>query len=280
MMYSLYIDRRNYPELAEEFTHRIACRLAWEDPTLSRKLNRSSSGLLAAISPLGKLPNLIPTIQRLPNVINPWYWMEKERHSIQERDWVSALQDVKKKMEAGVEGHSWTRTFLQEKEKMKFPDGVPDEKEGAFAVGMLAITASLPMSSPIQTFFLAMCHYPQWLKRLQKELDLVCPDHLPQWSDAPRLPVLRAIGKELIRWRPPVPTGVPHEAEQDDVYDGYLIKKGTLVHPTEWARRSDETLYPNAEEFNPGKCTIWFQPNYITLLHLGVQANAFDFPIM
>jgi cytochrome P450 len=127
---------------------------------------------------------------------------------------------------------------------------------------MLAITASLPMSSPIQTYFLAMCHYPQWQKRLQQEIDEVCgPDCLPTWADAPKLPVLRAIGKELIRWRPPVPTGVPHEAERDDVYDGYFIPKGALIHPTEWARRSDESMYPNPEEFNPDR---YLNPKYPT----------------
>ncbi len=262
MMYLLAKDHRNYPELAEEFTHRVSCRLAWEDPGLSRKLNASSAGLLKGISPSGQLPNTVPIIMLLPNVLNPWYWREKARHDLQKEFWVSAMQSVKVKMNAGIEGHSWTRTFFREKERLKFPDSSPDDKEGAFAVGMLAITASLPMSSPIQTFFLAMCHYPYWLKKLQAEIDLVCgPDRLPTWSDAPRLPILRAIGKELIRWRPPVPTGVPHEAEQDDVFEGYLIKKGTLVHPTEWARRSDETMYPNHEEFNPDR---YLNPAYPT----------------
>ena len=262
MMVSLMKDNRNYPDLAEEFTHRVSARLAWENPKLSRGLNRSSAGLLAAISPAGKLPNRFPVVQKLPNLINPWYWQEKARHDAQREFWVGAMQSVKAKMDAGIPGHSWSRTFFKDKERLKFPDGVPDEKEGAFAIGMLAITASLPMSSPIQTYYLAMCHYPYWQKRLQDEIDEVCgPDRLPTWADAPKLPVLRAIGKELIRWRPPVPTGVPHEAERDDEYDGYFIPKGALIHATEWARRSDESLYPNPEEFNPDR---YLNPKYPT----------------
>jgi cytochrome P450 len=90
----------------------------------------------------------------------------------------------------------------------------------------------------------------------------VCsPDRLPNWSDAPRLPVLKAIGKELLHWRPPVPTGVPHEAEKDEMYDGYLIEKGSLVFPTEWAYRSDEEMYSNPEEFNP---YCYLNPKYPT----------------
>jgi hypothetical protein len=246
MMYLLTKDHRNYPDLCEEFTYRVSARLAWEDPALIRSLNQSSRGLLAAISPTGQLPNLVPVIMMLPNVLNPWYWREKKRHDIQREFWVGAMQNIRAKLNAGIDGQSWARTFLKEQERLKFPSGVAYDKEGAFAVGMLAITASLPMSSPIQTYFLAMCHYPQWQRRLQDEIDEVCgPDRLPNWSDAPRLPVLRTIGKELLRWRPPVPTGVPHEAEKDDIYDGYVIEKGSLVFPTEWARRSDEEMYPN-----------------------------------
>ncbi len=254
MMFMFTRDYRNYPEIAEEFTHRIASRLAWENPELSHTLKKSSAGLLAAISPTGQLPNKIPIIMKLPNMLNPWYYTEKRRHDLQREFWCAGIQAVKKKMEQGIPGNSWSRHFLKEQGRLKFPEGVPDDKEGAFAIGMLAITMSLPMSSPIQTYFLAMCHYPHWLRKVQQEIDEVCgPDRLPAWSDAPKLPILRSIGKEIIRWRPPVPTGVPHEAEKDDVYDGYLIKKGTLVHATEWARRSDESLYPNPEEFNPDR---------------------------
>lgn len=28
--------------------------------------------------------------------------------------------------------------------------------------------------------------------------------------------------------------GVSHELEEDDVYDGYFLPKGTRVHPVEW----------------------------------------------
>lgn len=199
----LLANPSDYPRLIEEYTCRIICRLAWEDPTLSRELMSSAAGLLGAISPQGSLPNTIPTLMKIPEVINPWMAREKKRHDAQAEFFARAQAGVKKKMEAGIEGKSFTRSFFAGKERYNFTD----DKEGSFAVGMICIAGALPMSSPIQTFILAMCHYPEWYAKLQREIDVVCGDRIPEYADGPRLPTLRAIAKECLRWRPPVPTG-------------------------------------------------------------------------
>ena len=36
--------------------------------------------------------------------------------------------------------------------------------------------------------------------------------------------------KEIVRWRQATPLGVPHVALEDDVYEGYLIPKGAILH--------------------------------------------------
>jgi cytochrome P450 len=74
-------------------------------------------------------------------------------------------------------------------------------------VGLMAIAGALTIGSPIQSFLLAMCHYPEWQQRLQAEVDGVLAGRCPQWEDRARMPLLRAVVKEVIRWRPPVPTG-------------------------------------------------------------------------
>ena len=58
----------------------------------------------------------------------------------------------------------------------------------------------------MQSFVQAMLHYPEWQLKLQKEVDTVVgPDRIPTFADAPKLPVVRAVMKELLRWRPVVP---------------------------------------------------------------------------
>ncbi len=71
-----------------------------------------------------------------------------------------------------------------------------------------ALAGALTIGSPIQSYLLAMCHYPDWQKKLQEEIDTTLQGRCPQWDDREKLPMLRAVVKEVLRWRPPVPTGI------------------------------------------------------------------------
>lgn len=79
----------------------------------------------------------------------------------------------------------------------------------------------------MKTFFYAMTVGPEIQKRAQAEIEsVVGSDRLPEYSDRHRLPVTEAIYREILRWRPPGPLGVPHLTTQGDVYKGYFIPKG------------------------------------------------------
>ena len=45
--------------------------------------------------------------------------------------------------------------------------------------------------------------------------------------------------------------GIPHSLIQDDMYEGYLIPKGTMMFANTWAIHRDELEYYNPEEFIP-----------------------------
>ncbi|KAK3369792.1 cytochrome P450 [Lasiosphaeria ovina] len=53
-------------------------------------------------------------------------------------------------------------------------------------------------------------------------------------ADREQLPTLRAVVKEVIRWRPPVPTSIPHAIEKDDIYNEYFIPAGATIYALEW----------------------------------------------
>jgi cytochrome P450 len=76
-----------------------------------------------------------------------------------------------------------------------------------------------------------MLYHPEWQRKIQKEIDEQCGGRMPELTDTPNLPTLRACIKETMRWRPNVPTGVAHEVEADDFYNGYFIPKGTRILP-------------------------------------------------
>lgn len=61
------------------------------------------------------------------------------------------------------------------------------------------------------SFVLAMLHYPDIQKKAQIELDsVVGRERLPTFEDRPRLPLIDALCKEVMRWRPVTPLGMSY----------------------------------------------------------------------
>jgi cytochrome P450 len=99
-----------------------------------------------------------------------------------------------------------------------------------------------------------MMLYPEVQTKLQAQIDTVVgPDRLPTFEDRDSLPYVEAVMKELFRWMPVMPAGVPHRASEDYVYKGYVIPKGALVLPNIWAMMHDPNVYHNPSTFNPDR---------------------------
>ncbi|KAI8954028.1 cytochrome P450 2C3 [Xylaria longipes] len=260
-LYLLSTDPSQYREYIEQFTSRTVARLSWGSPHSAERLRVTTAGLLETISPSGALPNLISWLMYLPTCLSPWQQKENARHAMEAKLLSDNVQHAHERIADGTAEPSFIRTFI---ENTRLPGGKAypvSEAEASYVVGQMAIAGALTIGSPIQSFLLAMLHYPEWQKKLQDEIDRVCGGACPQWEDREQLPLLRAVVKEVIRWRPPVPTGIPHALEKDDVYNGYFIPAGATIHALEWAMSRDEKTYPDGEAFNPAR---WLEPSYPT----------------
>jgi len=64
------------------------------------------------------------------------------------------------------------------------------------------------------------------------ELDAVVGRaRLATFADAPHLPYVRAITKEILRWGPAVPSELRQKATEEDWYGGCSFRKARLVWP-------------------------------------------------
>ncbi|KDN48128.1 hypothetical protein RSAG8_03144, partial [Rhizoctonia solani AG-8 WAC10335] len=81
--------------------------------------------------------------------------------------------------------------------------------------------------------------------------DLYDEETLPKWDDEQQMPFLRAVIKEVLRWRPPLPAAVPHRLEQDDYYEGYFIPKDSSIICNIWAIHSNTDRYEDPHLFKP-----------------------------
>ncbi|KAG8823293.1 hypothetical protein FRC18_010767, partial [Serendipita sp. 400] len=87
------------------------------------------------------------------------------------------------------------------------------------------------------------------------ELDeVVGQGHLPTAQDIAKLRLFEAVWKESLRWHPPVPLGIPHVNTDADVYKGYYIPNGSVIHCNIGCMLRDPRVWgEDSEEFNPGR---------------------------
>ena len=102
---------------------------------------------------------------------------------------------------------------------------------------------------------LAMIAYPETQSRAHAEIDAVVGrERLPTFADYPRLPYVRAMVKEILRWKPATPLAAPHRLTEDDWYEEMFIPKGTICIPNVWYINRDPEVYgENAEHFDPAR---------------------------
>ncbi|KAL9111507.1 MAG: hypothetical protein Q9227_003994 [Pyrenula ochraceoflavens] len=244
------------PQL-DSYMARILSRCAFATPKYASALCTNAFRLLINISPSGRLSNVLPGAMWMPRWLAWWKVDEEDRQEREEKLYDIAQGEIHDQWVSGKAPPSFTRTYFENKHRFNFPNDL----EAAFNVGMSTMAGIHTTSSPLHTFFLAMTHYPEWLQKLQEQIDEVCGDRFPQISDMPSLPILRAIIRECVRWRPAVPTGIPHELQADVVWNKYFLPKGSWVHPMEWSLSRDPDVYPDADNFRPDR---WLDPRFPT----------------
>ncbi|OSX57811.1 hypothetical protein POSPLADRAFT_1155877 [Postia placenta MAD-698-R-SB12] len=107
-------------------------------------------------------------------------------------------------------------------------------------------------TATILSFILAMLRFPDVQKKAQAEIDAVVgSERLPQTSDRPSLPYIRSLIAEVYRWLPAGPLSAPHALDEDDVYDGIFLHKGSILLPNVWHMLHDPDVYPEPDVFKP-----------------------------
>ncbi|KAJ8583641.1 cytochrome P450 [Rhizopogon salebrosus TDB-379] len=159
---------------------------------------------------------------------------------------------VLEQIASGTAPYSFTSSQLEGR-KLLSPDEDHVIKWSALAMHTGGTDTTV---SAIYAFFLAMTIHPEIQARAQTELDsVVGTDRLPTFDDRDSLPYINAICKEVFRWNVIAPLAIPHVASQDNVHNGYLIPKGSVILANVWQILHDEDTYPNPEVFDPTRFT-------------------------
>lgn len=160
------------------------------------------------------LVNVFPVLRHLPSWLAPFKNSGQDYLNSEHKYLLSALTEVRSNMDAAEAsttksdiGWSIAKGYWQNKAKWDEDDLSLDE--AAYTLGAF-VGASMAGTPPtLKSFFLAMLHYPEWQKRLQEEIDAVVNEsgRLSCWTQKDKIPVTRAVVKEVLRWRPTLPSG-------------------------------------------------------------------------
>lgn len=261
-MYKLLVDPKDHFALTDRFCGRISARLGYGRPESAAAHCKNAGEFIPQISPSGPITNLLPFLGSLPEWINPSIRKVRERREKEEKLWKGLMKQVNEEVEDGTAPISYARTYFERKKAETGSRSFGfDDHEAAYAVGMLVTVAIFTIGGPLYCFFLAMVLHPEWQEKVRKEYDEVIGDRVVEVGDAPNLPILRAAIKECVRWRPPVPLGVPRLLEEDDEWNGYFLPKGAVIHVVDLAIARNPKLYPDPETFNPAR---WLEKEYPT----------------
>ncbi|KAL4908215.1 hypothetical protein BDW74DRAFT_188399 [Aspergillus multicolor] len=162
---------------------------------------------------------------------------------------------VQQQMKTGKYPDSYLSNLLEEAQETGRPLTAQEEQVIKWTAGSLYTGGVDTTVSALSCFFLAVALHPDVQRKAQEELDRVIDTttRLPTFEDRPQLPYIDAIVKEILRWHPVAPMGIPHATSQDDFYEGYLIPKGSLIMPNIWGFGHDPATYKDPHLFNPSR---------------------------
>ncbi|KAJ7058080.1 cytochrome P450 [Mycena amicta] len=217
--------------------------------------DKAIEGLAAASLPGAFLVEFIPILKYVPS------WLPGASFKRKARRWRELSRDMlelpflstKRAMVSGTAAPSFTTSCLSVDTHLRSEPPAEYEYNVKAAAANMYVAGADPTVSVLGTFVLAMLANPAALRKAQAELDTVLGGVLPDFSDEQALPYVSAIVKEVLRWKPVSPLGLPHLIATDDEYRGYHIPAGSLIAGSAWSLLRDPEHYPDPEVFNPDR---------------------------
>ena len=204
----------------------------------------------AACVPGAFLVDTFPFLKYIPDWIPGTSFKRTARHW---KATVTATVDkpyafVQRQMQAGTAQPSYLSKLLQS------PLSPSADHIARWSAASLYTGGADTTVSSLSCFFLAILLYPSVQDDAFTEISSVIGTHrLPTLSDRQSLPYIDALVKEVLRWHPVAPMGLPHRTTKAHVYKDYLIPVGSYLMAGIWAMFHDPTVYRDPDTFSPSR---------------------------
>ncbi|KAJ7310003.1 cytochrome P450 [Mycena albidolilacea] len=203
---------------------------------------------LGAAAPGAFLVEYFTWMEYLPRWMSGWrryaeFWYQKDSMML-----TGLFANAQARRESGDDGPSVAATLMENTEK----DAL-SVRESAWLTATLYAAGAETSAGQMEWFMISMILYPEVQTAAQQQLDeIVGRGRMPTLADYDHLPYIRAIVREVLRWRTVLPLGLPHRLSEDDWYEGFLIPKDSVIIPNIWGMNHDPAIYGvDVEIFRP-----------------------------
>ncbi len=232
--------------MTNTFGTRVKC---WDHPAAQGAV-RTQAILRATSRPGAFVVDDIPLLARLPR------WLQPGRRAAEQA--AKQVLDIKmavwrrlgKEVEAGTAPHCYARDIFAAREAWG-AQGL-DEAQLAWVATGIVEAGFETTAATLNGLVLRLAGDRRVQDAAQAELmRVVGPGRLPTLADARDLPYVRACVKEMLRLNPILSPGIRHYADEDVVYKGHVIPKGTVLVANTAFLHFDERRFENPFQFVP-----------------------------
>jgi len=215
-----------------------------------RRINDHVKRVALSTLPGSYWVELLPWMKHIPSRFAKWKRTAEEWFLRDSEMFEGLVESVRKNMAKGIDRPCLSATFIKNQSRSGL-----DELEMAWLASTMYGAGAETTTSSMYWWMLAMLAFPETQKRAQAELDAVVGrGRVPGFTDLPSLPYLRAMVKEVLRWRSVLPLGIPHCSLEDDWYEGMFIPRGTMCLVNVGLCNLDPAIYgDDAALFDPSR---------------------------
>ncbi|KAG7264018.1 hypothetical protein CRUP_011347 [Coryphaenoides rupestris] len=223
-------------------------RFEYDDPEFKAMVNRANESIRLAGSPAVQLYNMFPWLGK-------WFGSSVVMRNIdqsqaQMKKWIGRLQDTLTPQVC----RGFVDAFLirqQAQEESGDINTYYNRENLISSVANLFNAGTDTTATTLRWGLLLIAKYPQIQGQIQEELSSMIGSRQVRTEDRKNLPYTDAVIHEIQRLSNIVPMSLPHTTSQDVTFQGYFIKKGTVVYPLLTSVLWDETEWESPLRFNP-----------------------------
>ncbi|XP_061086098.1 cytochrome P450 2K1-like isoform X2 [Conger conger] len=227
-------------------------RFDYADPTFQIMVNRANENLRILGSAEIQLYNMFPWLRWCCGwwLVNRTQILKNVKNNIEEI--MELVQGLKNTLNPQNLRGFVDAFLVRQQEESDQPGSYFHNNNLKFTVGNLFSAGTDTSATTLRWGLLLMAKYPHIQDQVQEELSRVIGDREPRVEDRRNLPYTDAVIHEIQRVANIVPMSLPHTTSCDVTFQGYLIKKGTMVIPLLMSVLQDEEEWETPHSFNPG----------------------------